>query len=330
MPPAPQQSAAVTRILSREALAASSETGLENSAWIDGAFTAFRKGGPGLSFSILLGEPQLSAVVQDQEALVELKSQAEVKGESGHKAGRASAPSVVGHYCAGDAIPEWTRDAGDQVGRGGDGVWWTTVEDARLGDFVGRASLFLEQRLSGLGRWTSFADWVRRETGADLASDEPGPLTPLDYWWLAGETESLAGVHALPVYPAGLGLYVPPEDGLIRVYSCMMKAALAEAAYSAANGAAVKSSPLPCLGCLLGGAAELLGRDVVKGALLDERWRIEFAVCEEHGMDLPAHLSVFDGDEAYDLVGCTEQGTVPLWVPRVWDATEPHDLHAWA
>ena len=50
-------------------------------------------------------------------------------------------------------------------------MWWTTVEDARLGDFVGRASLFLEQRLSGLGRWQSFADWARRETGADLASD---------------------------------------------------------------------------------------------------------------------------------------------------------------
>ena len=76
----------------------------------------------------------------------------------------------------------------------------------------------------------------------------------------------------------------------------MMKAALAEAAYSASLGAAVKSSPLPCLGCLLGGAAQLLGRDVVKGALLDERWRVEFAVCEEHGADLPAHFSVFDGE----------------------------------
>ena len=64
MPPASQQSADVTRILSREALAASSETGLENSTWIDGAFTAFRKSGSGLSFSILMGEPQLSAVVE--------------------------------------------------------------------------------------------------------------------------------------------------------------------------------------------------------------------------------------------------------------------------
>jgi hypothetical protein len=330
MPPAPQQSADVTRILSREALAASPETGLENSAWIDGAFTAFRKSGLGLSFSILMGEPQLSTVVEDREALAELKSHPEGESEGRRGTRSAAAPSVVGQYCAGDAVPEWTRDAGDKVGRGGDGVWWTTVEDARLDDFVGRASRFFEQRLSGLGRWPSFADWARRETGADLATDEPGPLTPLDYWWLAGETESLAGVHALPVYASGLGLYVPPEDGLIRVYSCMMKAALAEAAYSGARRAAVKSSPLPCLGCLLGGAAGLLGRDVVKGALLDERWRIEFAVCEEHGMDLPVHLSVFDADEAYDLVGCTEQGAVPLWIPRRWNGAEPHDLHAWA
>ena len=58
-------SADATGILSREALAASSETGLENSTWVDGAFTAFRKSGPGLSFSILLGEPQLSAVVEE-------------------------------------------------------------------------------------------------------------------------------------------------------------------------------------------------------------------------------------------------------------------------
>ncbi len=312
-------------ILSREALAASPETGLENSAWIDGAFTAFRKSGPGLSFSILMSEPQLSAVVESPEALAELKSQAKSEGES-----KEETPSVVGHYRADDAVPEWARDAADKVGRGRDGVWWATVEDARLGDFVGRASRFLEQRLSHLGRWPSFADWARRETGAELASDDPGPLTPLDYWWLAGETESLAAAHALPVYPAGVGLLVPPEDGLIRVYSCMMKAALAEAAYSAAQGAAVKSSPLPCLGCLLGGAAQLLGRDVVKGALLDERWRIEFAVCEEHGTDLPAHFSVFDGDEVYDLVGCTDQGTVPLWIPHRWDEAEPHDLRAWA
>jgi hypothetical protein len=328
MAPVPQQPGddpGASLILSREALAASPESGLENSAWIDGAFTAFRKTGAGLSFSILMSEPQLSAVVEDPGALAELKSQSEVEGKA-----TGEAPSIVGHYCAGDAVPEWTRDAGDKVRKGRDGVWWTTVEDARLEDFVGRAVRFLEQRLSHLGCWPSFADWARRETGADLASDDdPGPMTPLDYWWLAGETEALAGAHALPVYPGGLGLYVPPEDGLIRVYSCMMKAALAEAAYSASQGSAVKSSPLPCLGCLLGGAAQLLGRDVVKGALLDERWRIEFAVCEEHGADLPAHFSVFDGDETYDLVGCTDRNTVPLWIPHRWNDEEPHDLHAW-
>ena len=326
VPPQPGDDPGASLILSREALAASPETGLENSAWIEGAFTAFRKTGPGLSFSILMGEPQLSAVVESPEALAELQSQAEVEGKT-----TSEVPSIVGHYCAGDAIPEWTRDAEGRLGRGRDGVWWTTVDDARLDDFVGRAARFLEQRLSHLGRWPSFADWARCETGADLASDEhPGPVTPLDYWWLAGETEALAGAHALPVYPAGTGLYVPPEDGLIRVYSCMMKAALAEAAYSASLGAAVKSSPLPCLGCLLGGAAQLLGSDVVKGALLDERWRVEFAVCEEHGADLPTHFSVFDGEETYDLVGCTDRDSVPLWIPHRWNDEEPHDLHAWA
>jgi hypothetical protein len=325
VPQPPGDDSGASLILSREALAASPETGLENSAWIDGAFTAFRKTGPGLSFSILMSETQLSAVIENPEALAELKSQGKVEAKTA-----SDTPSVVGHYCADDAVPEWTRDAGDKVGKGRDGVWWTTVEDARLADFVGRAALFFEQRLSHLGRWPSFADWARRETGADLASDDrPGPLTPLDYWWLAGETESLAGVHPLPVYPGGVGLYVPPEDGLIRVYSCMMKAALAEVAYSASQGAAVKSSPLPCLGCLLGGAAGVLGRDVVTGALLDERWRVEFAVCDEHGTDLPVHFSVFDGDEAYDLVGCTDQNTVPLWIPRRWTDEEPHDLHAW-
>lgn len=328
MAPAPQQSGddpGASHILSREALAASPEIGLENSAWIDGLFAAFRKTGPGLSFSILMGEPQLSTVVESPEALAALKSQSEVEGKTA-----SETPPVVGRYWAGDAVPEWTRDAGQKVGKGRNGVWWTTVDDARLDDFVGRAARFLEQRLSRLGRWSSFAEWARRETGAELASDDhPGPLTPLDYWWLAGETESLAGVHALPVYPGGVGLYVPPEDGLIRVHSCMMKAALAEAAYSAAQGVAVKSSPLPCLGCLLGGAAQLLGRDVVKGALLDERWRVELAVCEEHGADLPAHFSVFDGDEIYDLVGCTDLNTVPLWIPRRWNDEEPHDLRAW-
>ena len=331
MPPVPQQPGDdPTQILSRAALAASPEAGLENSAWIDGAFTAFRKAGPGLSFSILMSEPQLSTVVERPEALAELKSQSKPEGDGRRETGGGESPSVIGEYCAGDSVPEWARAAGDKVAKGRDGVWWTTVEDARLGDFVGRASLFLEQRLSQLGRWPSFADWLRCETGADLASAEPGPLTPLDYWWLAGEAESHSGVHALPVYPSGVGLYVPPEDGLIRVYSCMMKAALAETAYSALRGVVVKSSPLPCLGCLLGGAAEVLGRDVVKGALLDERWRIEFSVCDEHGTDLPAHFSVFDGEEAYDLLGCTDQGTVPLWVPHSWGPAEPHELRAWA
>ncbi len=318
----PQQPGAssASTILSRDALAASSERGLENSAWIDGAFTAFRKTGPGLEFAILMSDPQLSALVEDPEALAELKAAAEgTDGES---------PTIVGRYCAGDAVPDWARNAGDKVHAGADGVWWTTVDDERLIMFVADACEFLEARLARLGQWTSFADWARSETGADLTSEQPLPVTPLDYWWLAGPTGT-PGVHHFPVYPANLGVYVP-DDGLIRVYSCMMKAALAEAAYSAAAGAPVQSSPLPCVGCLLAAAAESLGRDVVKGALLDDRWPIEFAVCEEHGSGAPAHFSVFDGDEAYDLIGCATEGDVPLWIPHAWNVEAPHEITAWA
>jgi hypothetical protein len=47
-------------------------------------------------------------------------------------------------------------------------------------------------------------------------------------------------------------------------------------------------------------------------------------------MDLPTHFSVCDGDAVYDLVGCADQGAVPLWIPHLWDATPPHQLTAWA
>ena len=200
---------------------------------------------------------------------------------------------MVGHYRAGDAVPEWARRLGQGRPRPGrclvgDGGGRPAGRVRRPGVPPPRAAAIPPRPLAVVRGLGALRD--RRRAGVD----DPGPLTPLDYWWLAGETESLAAAHALPVYPAGVGLLVPPEDGLIRVYSCMLKAALAEAVYFAAQGAAVRSSPLPCLGCLLGGAAQLLGRDVVKGALLDERWHIELAVCEEHGADLPAHFSIFD------------------------------------
>jgi hypothetical protein len=314
-PPAPG-------VLSREAVERSAEAGQENSCWIDGVFTLYRKAGPGLTFDVVLDESQAAGLVEDPATLAALPP----GGVGGHS---GEGTRVVGRYVAGKALAQRPRTAAE-AGGGSTSAWWAIVDDARLRAFVEKAARFLEARLDCLGRWSSFADWARRETGADLTTAQPGLVTPLDYWWLAGGTGQSEAVHGLPVYAAEYGLYVPPDDGLIRVYSCMVKASLAEAAYSASLGIPIKSSPLPCLGCLMGVAAQTLGRETVRGALLDERWRIEFAVCEEHGPERPAHYSVFDRDEVYDLVGCPDEGTVPVWIRRSWNDAPAHDMAAWA
>jgi hypothetical protein len=308
-------------VLSREALERSAEAGQENSCWIDGVFTVYRKEGPGLSFVVVVDESQAAGLVEDPATLAAVP-----RGAEGRRPGERT--RVVGGYVADKALARRPRTAAD-AGGGSASSWWAIVDDVRLRVFVEKAVRFLETRLDRLGRWSSFAEWALRETGADLTTGRPGRVTPLDYWWLAGGTRQSEAVHGLPVYAPEHGLYVPPDDGLIRVYSCMLKASLAEAAYSASLGIPLTSSPLPCLGCLMGVAAKTLGRETVRGALLDERWRIEFAVCEEHGPELPAHYSVFDRDEVYDLVGCPDEGTVPVWIRHCWNDAPAHETAAW-
>jgi hypothetical protein len=325
-------------ILSREALAHLPAFPLQSGTWIDETFVVYEKTSSVLSFTMSVHEEQLDGIVENPGARAALEADLAESG-SGQRT------VVVGRYYAGDAISESARVAAPETvtgmsaaslagvaasrGRGSDSVWWPTVGDERLGEFVDQAARFLEARLESLGCWSSFAEWARCEAGSDLTATTRGRLTPLDYWWLVGETRDSDAVHAVPVYPPEYGLYVPPNDGMIRIYSCMMKAALAQVAYSGSSGLKLQSGPVKCLGCFLGGSAGTLGRATARGALLDECWRIEFVTCETHGHDKPSHFSVSDQGEDYDLVGCMDDGTAPVWIRHSWNTTARHAMTPW-
>lgn len=325
-------------ILSREALAHLDAFPLLNGTWIDETYVVYEKTSSGLSFTMSVGERQLDNIVEQAGTLAILVAHLAARGSD-------EGTVVVGRYYAGDAIPECVRDpkvkapqgippslvdaAADSRGKGKDSVWWPVVDDPRLSDFVDRAARFLDRRLEKLGCWSSFVEWAECEAGADLTASTRGPLAPLDYWWLVGETRAGQAIHRVPIYPPEYGLYVPPDDGLIRIYSCMMKAALAQVAYSRSSGLDLQTSPVHCLGCFLGGSAKSIGRAALRGGLLDERWRIDYATCERHGRDRPSHFAVSDRGEDYDLVGCKDHGAAPVWVRRAWNTTPPHPTAPW-
>ena len=325
-------------ILSREALAHLPAFPLQDGTWIDETFVMYEKTSSGLSFTMSVRDEQLDGIVENPGARAALEADVAVSGSDQRMV-------VVGRYYAGDAIPESARDAASETvtrmsgpstadapasrGKGNDSVWWPIVGDERLEQFVERAARFLDARLENLGRWSSFAEWARCEAGSDLTAATRGSLAPLDYWWLVGETRESDAVHGVPVYPPEYGLYVPPDDGMIRIYSCMMKAALAQVAYSGSSGLKLQSGLVKCLGCFLGGGAGKLGRATARGALLDERWRIEFVTCETHGHDKPSHFSVSDQGQDYDLVGCKDDGTAPVWIRHSWNTTAPHATAPW-
>lgn len=298
-------------ILSREKLSQSRSFPLYADGWVDGVPTRFEKTAPALAFLILVAEPGLSEIVANRGTLAALRA-------SGMGAARGDGGFVVGRYYAADAIPEGMGEPGQTS------VWWPVGEDPGLRAFVGRAVERLEGRLGALGRWSSFAEWGQHEAGVDFHAPSRVEQWAITYWWLTGDPRASAAVHELPIYPAGQGLYVDPDDGLVRVYSCTLKAALGQAANSARSGLTLEMAPVHCLGCFLGGSAGVLGREKLRGALLDERWVIEFSTCDRHGSGKPSHFSVRDEGSVFDLVGCPDQGTAPIWVPRRW-RTDPDE-----
>jgi hypothetical protein len=58
--------------------------------------------------------------------------------------------------------------------------------------------------------------------------------------------------------------------------------------------------------------------DVVKGALLDNQWRIHFATCECKGPAKPSHFSIADGPLTFHLCGCAGDGH-PYWAEQHWE-----------
>lgn len=79
----------------------------------------------------------------------------------------------------------------------------------------------------------------------------------------------------------------------------------------------VQARHLNCLGCFLSGAAAELGPKIVRVALLDDQWRIEFNTCDRHGESNSSHFAISNGDVRFHLFGCSEHGD-PMWVEQRW------------
>ncbi len=115
-----------------------------------------------------------------------------------------------------------------------------------------------------------------------------------------------------------------PEDKLLPIFSNAFFAEAAARRLSASKQIELQPASIECLGCFLNEYSGELGRETVRGALLDDQWSVRYFTCAESpGARNARHFLVEDGTRGeYALGGCASAGVKPIWFERRWDSSK--------
>jgi hypothetical protein len=182
-------------------------------------------------------------------------------------------------------------------------------------DYVSRVAGSLTSFIENAGRWLDLATMFKVRYGYDPHLQEPAAQPTIRWFWL---TVPLGGHGANPVqFLEDAGLFVDPGQRLVPVFSNRIDAVRLAKSLKESHDLSLQMYDIPCLGCFLNGVAGELGRDALRGAILDGQWRIDFNTCDEHGARAPSHFIIDEGAERYHLIGCAENGW-PRWAGQKW------------
>ena len=217
--------------------------------------------------------------------------------------------------------PIGTRYAIGRINRH-DGGFPLMDGDKDLNQFIKLCAGQLSLLVENYGCWQSLNELMKVELGylVKLMPDDMQPA--FEYWWLVGSMADGRPVHETHQYK-DIGIFVRPEDGVLPIFTSSLYADMASQLYSEVHGLRLLPVRIPCPSCYLSGLGDVLGSEILRGAILNEQWRIRFFTCDEKFYSSPSHFYISDSDgEEYALAGCPDKKMPPHWVIRQWGHDE--------
>jgi hypothetical protein len=197
---------------------------------------------------------------------------------------------------------------------------WPIVEDQDLRSFVLKASYRFWNLIDNFANWPSFSSFLLESISYDVENQNPNLQFPYEYWWLTGSLDESDLIHEVGLYE-DIGVFIRPNDHILPLFSSRLFADMAAHKYSKKHAFNLESRHIQCLGCYLNGFTGEIGREVVRGALLNEQWEIQFYTCDESpSHETARHFFLMDGAiGSYTLFKCKEDGPGPIWCEKRWD-----------
>jgi hypothetical protein len=196
---------------------------------------------------------------------------------------------------------------------------WPIVKEPRLATFANHATEKFWKLVDTFREWPSFGDFLRETIGYDPQRNQPHDQFAREYWWLVGPLSSHKSLHHCGIYK-GIRVFIYPENGKLPIFTSHLFANMAAHHYSGQIGTLLEPKHIDCLGCYFSGISRECGRDVLKSAILDEQWPIQFYTCGESPDKKDAkHFFLNDSNNSYSLFRCKKDSPGPVWCEEKWD-----------
>lgn len=194
------------------------------------------------------------------------------------------------------------------------GEWYFLKKDTRIEKHVELTVSLFFKLVDNYQNWPSFREYLKSENQPDAELSHSGNQYPFEYWWLTGKRETSVTIHDVLLYQDS-GVFIRPEDNKLPLFTSSFYAEMAAFHYSIKYNTRLTPSFIYCPTCFLTGTGALLGNRILSGGILNEQWNIRFQTCDEMMNTAPCYFCIDDSDgNNYELVGCNDAGTEPLWV----------------
>jgi tetratricopeptide (TPR) repeat protein len=196
---------------------------------------------------------------------------------------------------------------------------------------VQKASEKMMLTIESYPHWQSFSQFLKKS----IENDSPNMQLPFDYCWLIGNIEEGKSVHACRICNEGNGVFVDPETHYLPIFTNSFFAEISIHKYQKKYGLSLASSQIDCLGCFLAGFSKDAGSGIIKKAILNDQWKIDFYTCEHVQCKNRMHYYLRDRNVEFALIGCKDNNKFPIWCGTNWveedglELFDTSDLATW-
>ena len=196
-----------------------------------------------------------------------------------------------------------------------------TVNDFELSFFVESTSKKFWRLIDNYGGWPGFDSFLLTNANYDVEQDSIEKQYPFSYHCLTGPLDDSGFIMECEIYEDS-GVFVRPGDRLIPVFSNGIFADISAYEYSKKYSVNLTHHYIDCFTCFLSWVSGKLGPDKIRGAYLNNQWKLKFYSClENESCSSSKHFYLNDENgHQFALIGCEDQGNFPVWCEKRWDS----------